>query len=366
MSENNSNKSVQMKIVIIGEPMVGKTSLRRRFLGEKFENNYIETLGADFSYREFSYQSYLLKVSIWDLAGQEEYLRIQPQYFYGARGALLVYDMNDEKTIERLPYWMEKFVDLTDGSGNSVIILGNKSDLVQHASAKFEKQKIKIQQMIANFSKEITIDYMMTSALDGVNVNNAFEGLVINCLNYQNLIMKSLSGDSILDKSIPAAYVLTMHETIGPLILAKDPPLEGTEVYSDSEALNSIKYTSMLDFNDVAYKKYINNSFSWSKPDGTFQSIAFTIDRADSRGGKSLFIIGYIESREVKHKLDESRPLTIGYLHQAMNVFVSFENKLPINLVSVTEKMDERIKSYREELSEILNDLRIKINSIIQ
>ena len=86
------------KVVLVGEPRVGKTSIRRRYLGKGFSQNYMVTLGADFAIKRIKNSA----IQIWDLAGQAVYKHVRDGYYQGAQGIILVFDVIQPETFERL------------------------------------------------------------------------------------------------------------------------------------------------------------------------------------------------------------------------------------------------------------------------
>ena len=92
--------------MLVGDGAVGKTSIRKRYLGKGFSVDYIKTLGADFAYFESDYDEYLIRYQIWDLVGQESFRSVMKAYFKGCRGALLVYDIAKHITYENTEKWL--------------------------------------------------------------------------------------------------------------------------------------------------------------------------------------------------------------------------------------------------------------------
>ena len=159
--------SIPIKITIIGDPYVGKTSLvtkkTKGFLPEK----YLITLGVNISTYEISSESTVYTLQIFDIAGQKHFQSFRSRFYNGSHGAIAVFDLNNIKSFQSLNEWIREFREFC---GNiPLIILGNKSDLSyrvitqDHLDDFFDKSEI---------SREC---YLETSALDGTNVDDAFE-----------------------------------------------------------------------------------------------------------------------------------------------------------------------------------------------
>ncbi|TFF69358.1 MAG: GTP-binding protein [Promethearchaeota archaeon] len=154
-----------IKICLLGEANVGKTSLVYRFIENKFRENYKSTLGVNLLKKDFTLKEFGdISAQIWDLGGQESFKSLRKLYLEGANGALLVYDTTKEKTFEKLQDWIQDF---KQARGNEpLLLIGNKIDLTDN---------IKISDSQAQeLADTYNMKYISTSAKTGSNVEDAF------------------------------------------------------------------------------------------------------------------------------------------------------------------------------------------------
>ncbi len=165
------------KIIELGEPFVGKTTLRRRFLGESLHDNYLPTLGVDFSLKRLNYKNHIFRMMIWDLAGDQRYNTIRPGYYQGANGCLAVYDLTRPDTFHGLKEWLKEFRTYITDNWVPLVLVGNKLDLV----GSFENSEIsqedvnELKEYIMNELGFFTVHHILTSAITGTNVQKSFE-----------------------------------------------------------------------------------------------------------------------------------------------------------------------------------------------
>jgi small GTP-binding protein len=170
----------QTKISLIGEERTGKTSLILRFLKNVFSGEYITTLGANFIEKSYSNEEIpdLLKKDtfstvIWDLAGQSNYQMIVPIYCQGSAKILVVFDVNNRKSFEVLPEWVDMAKSVC--SLSNIQIIGNKIDLptvISDEEIKQMEQKLNIHIEFSSAKKPLD---------DGEsNVNNIFYDVARN------------------------------------------------------------------------------------------------------------------------------------------------------------------------------------------
>lgn len=157
-----------IKIVLLGEANVGKTSIVHRFVENKFRGNYKATLGVNLLKKEVDLgDDGIVSAQIWDLGGQENFKSLRKLYLEGSNGALIIFDVTSRKTFEKLNEWIQDF---RKARGDELtILIGNKNDL---------KSKIKITDEEARaYAEKNNMEYISTSAKTGENVEEAFKNL---------------------------------------------------------------------------------------------------------------------------------------------------------------------------------------------
>merc|ERR1712100_754048 len=103
-------KRTLLKVIILGDSGVGKTSLMHQYVSKKFSNQYKATIGADFLTKEVQVEDRLVTMQIWDTAGQERFQSLGVAFYRGADCCVLVYDVNTAKTFENLDNWRDEFL----------------------------------------------------------------------------------------------------------------------------------------------------------------------------------------------------------------------------------------------------------------
>lgn len=161
-----------LKVVVLGEPSVGKSSLIRRFSEDKFDVSYAPTIGTDFILKMVELPGKDVMLTIWDIGGHERFADIRNFYYKGANAAIIVYDVARKVTFKKIKEWHE---DITRWTGKlPLIILGNKDDLENQEVSNRDLDKMK------SIIKHVA--WYKTSAKTGANVNQAFRSLAEKCL----------------------------------------------------------------------------------------------------------------------------------------------------------------------------------------
>ncbi|WVQ82667.1 hypothetical protein IAT38_004799 [Cryptococcus sp. DSM 104549] len=129
MAEDTPVKAVQVKLVLLGEAAVGKSSLVLRFCQGDFNENTSPTIGAAFLTQKCRLENRIVKFEIWDTAGQERFHSLAPMYYRNAQAAVVVYDITKASSLEKAKAWVKELQ--RQANANIVIALvGNKLDLV--------------------------------------------------------------------------------------------------------------------------------------------------------------------------------------------------------------------------------------------
>ena len=173
------------KILTIGESGVGKTCILRRFVENKFLKNHLATIGIDFKTKNIEIDGTPIKLKIWDTAGQERFRNITNQYYKGADGIILVFDVTDQKSFEKIKEWMSQIKANTQADQIGLVLLGNKYDIEPRTISKNDGEEL---------GKELGIEYYETSAMKGDGIAQAFEFLAKNILTKKKIDLKNEKG----------------------------------------------------------------------------------------------------------------------------------------------------------------------------
>lgn len=167
------------KILTIGESGVGKTCILRMFVEGKFLKNHLATIGIDFKTKNIEVDGTSIKLKIWDTAGQERFRNITNQYYKGADGIVLVFDLTDRKSFDKTREWMAQIKANTRSEEIAVVLLGNKCDA--------EPKVIQNNEAIALGEELGHIKYFQTSASQNIGIIESFEYLAREILNKKNI-----------------------------------------------------------------------------------------------------------------------------------------------------------------------------------
>ena len=183
----------KLKLVILGEGRVGKTSLLLRYFKNKFNENEKSTINPSFYEKTENYNGKTYELKFWDTAGQEKYNALNAIYFQNAIGALLVYDVNIPETFEKVKDWANTLKEIV-GKNVIFVIVGNKLDLLDKSL--LDKNSSQVNEYVAKENCKI----FYTSCKTGYNVKEVFDTLIKSVLKYvqdNNIVTNKRAGKKL-------------------------------------------------------------------------------------------------------------------------------------------------------------------------
>ena len=172
MAENKKeeNNVPCLKITLIGDSGVGKSCIIKRYISEEFCPNLVSTRGATYSNKVISRDNKILRLDLWDTAGQEQYRSLGIHFYRDSYVIVLVYDITVRESFENIKnIWYEDV--LKYGEKYTILaVVGNKSDLYEVEQVSEEEGR--------EYAKEINAMYMLVSAKNGDNIKNLFNDVV--------------------------------------------------------------------------------------------------------------------------------------------------------------------------------------------
>ncbi|MHA1255161.1 MAG: Rab family GTPase [Promethearchaeota archaeon] len=165
-------KKLKIKVTVIGDGGVGKTSLIQKFTQGIFKTDYIKTIGAQLTHYESEIDGYKIELLFWDIAGQNDFHFLRPSFYRSSKAVIIVYSLEEnslgERSFDNITSWYE---DVKQYCGEiPAVIFANKVDLIDEQSL----DKAKIQNLVKEHN---FLGYYITSAKTGQGLEEAFNAL---------------------------------------------------------------------------------------------------------------------------------------------------------------------------------------------
>ena len=169
--KKTETKEYEIKICLLGDVSVGKTSIASRFCKGVFSENYINTIGGAYQQQNIVINNDIkMKLHIWDTSGQDRFRAMTNLYYRDAQVAILTYDVTNEQSLESLDYWLKELSDKVDQDNMLLYLAGNKND-VDPTEKKIPTAKGK------EFAENHGMIFYETSAKTGAGVRELFNNI---------------------------------------------------------------------------------------------------------------------------------------------------------------------------------------------
>ena len=183
-------KELLYKILLLGDSSVGKTCFLMRYADNTFQEIHMSTIGLDYKLKNVQLDDgKIVKIQIWDTAGQDRFRSITKNYYKGAHGIILIYDVTSRKTFENIKNWVSQIKEEVSNKV-TIILVGNKID--DEPNRKVTTQEGE------NMAKECELDFFETSAKSGANIDSTFNELVKKTVEKYNKVDDK--GDKLNNK----------------------------------------------------------------------------------------------------------------------------------------------------------------------
>ena len=196
--------SYAFKFVIVGDNEVGKTSLIRRFVEQKFSADYRATIGLNILSHTFDFEGNQINCTFWDLGAQAFFKRFRKIYYTGAEAAFIVFDLTSLTSFENVKNWYAEIVELIEENDIPVVLVGNKNDLVDGRVVQASSGET-----LAMTITDHGLNYLETSAKTGENVKEAFE-----LIAYHYISKSKQKERDIIKSELYRALTLTLKELV--------------------------------------------------------------------------------------------------------------------------------------------------------
>lgn len=186
MNMSYKNNHIVIKVGMIGESQTGKTSLMVKYVENRFDEDYIETLGVNFMEKTINLRNIAVTFSVWDLGGQKEYLQLMPLVCNDARVLLFVFDLTCKQSLLLIREWYRQA--RTENRYAVPFLIGTKFDLFAKRSLKYKKE---MTAQARKFSKAMKAPMIFCSSSHSINIKKIFQLIIAKVFRLRPKIVET-------------------------------------------------------------------------------------------------------------------------------------------------------------------------------
>lgn len=198
--------NLQIKLIVLGNQFVGKTTLIKKLTNENFIDYYMATIGVDYDRLVFKKDNNEHEIILWDTSGQDRFNFLLDAYFKTVNGALILYDVTDKQSFTQATKWVEELRIRKKNDNIPILLIGNKTDIKDPIITTKDLEKV---------SKQLNVKILEISLKNNINVDKILNDIVddyiqkinSNLLNLKdnniNLLKRKKSGFVILEEKQP-------------------------------------------------------------------------------------------------------------------------------------------------------------------
>jgi len=307
----------KFKFIIVGDKAVGKSSIVRRFVENKFTIDYRSTLGLNVLSHSMKFYGNEAHFSLWDLGGQEYFKRFRKTYYTGTQAAFIVFDVCERETFTNVKKWYEELKEFLGNKNIPIVIVGNKIDLSDQRSVQY-KEGIALIDELTQQNINDYLSYIETSALTGENIEEAFR------LIAYHYIMKSKEREEQKLKEnlmIQINSILNKNKRLEITFITKNPFWSpGLQILNEVNSL--CECDKLIDDKEKRLYKYSNGLLIKN----------FLFDNIDVANSDGVFII--FDARNKKHIDPKWKEVVVNIISNLK------ENKVILIGVRVSDETD--------------------------
>ena len=307
----------KFKFIIVGDKAVGKSSIVRRFVENRFSHDYRSTLGLNVLSHSMGFYGNEVYFSLWDVGAQEYFKRFRKTYYVGAQAAFIVFDVCKRDSFSNVKVWYNELEDFLDKKNIPIVIVGNKIDLADQRSIVYQ-EGIELVEELTKENNESHFSYIETSAKTGENVEDAFS------LIAYHYIMKSKEREEQKLKESIIQQINSLLNKRGKLTISfitENPYWSpGLQILNDINVLCDCE--KLIDDKDKRLYEYSNGLIIKN----------FLFDNIDVKDSDGVFVI--IDARNKKHIEQKWKDVVLNIISNLE------ENKVALIGVRVSEETD--------------------------